>query len=213
MKKLFSLIILTAAFFSFSCGEKFDEIKNAAEVIKNAPQAAEDLSKAVDLSEKKMEERKAKGDTLALHFTELQKYLPESISGFKAGEPEGQTTSAGEFSMSSIERTYESEDNSGRNIKITLLDYNESYAMFAGVAYWATLGISTETNDGFQKSFKTDNNLIAGYEEYSKSSKSAKINYAIGYRFLLTIEEYQASGTDVIKDVAKKINLNKLAEM
>ena len=213
MKNLFVFVIVISFLFLASCGEKYDEIKNAAEAIKNAPEAMEDMSKSIDNAEKRRNDRRAKGDTLALHFSELGKYLPESLPGLKSEEPNGQTTSLTGFSMSTMEREYVAEDASGRRVRITLMDYNESYEMFAGVAYWATLGLSTETSDGFQRSFKSDIADVAGFEEYSKNSKTAKLNYAIGYRFLLTIEEDEATGIDFIKDVAKKIDLKKLSGM
>ena len=213
MKNLFLYLVAVSVILIVSCGEKYEELKNAAEVIKNAPEAAEEMSKSVDLAEKKREERRAKGDTLALHFSELQKYLPESLSGLKSEEPNGQTTNVTGFSMSTIERDYVAENGSNRSVKIVLMDYNESYAMFAGVTYWTALGMSTETNDGFTKSVKSDITDVAGFEEYSKSARTAKISYAVGYRFLLTIEENEATGTDYIKDIAKKIDLKKLASL
>lgn len=213
MKKL-NLVLVALALLGFiSCGEKYDELKNAAEVIKNAPQATEEMSKSVDLAEKKRNERRAKGDTLAIHFSELQKFLPTEVNGAKAEEPKGQTTSMSGFSMSTAERTYTYLDNSSHYLKISLLDYNESYAMYAGVTYWASLGLSNETADGFTKTFKTDNSEIAGIEEYSKGSKTAKISYAIGYRFLMTIEEFGASNTDNVKNVAKTIDIKKLSAL
>ncbi len=213
MKNLIATLLVASFVLFISCGEKFDELKNAAEVIKNAPEAIEKMSESVDLGQKKLDERRAKGDTLALHFNVLTEYIPKSIPGFKAGEPNGQTTNAAGFSMSSVECDYTAEDGSGRKVKITLMDYNESYAMFSGVAYWMNLGLSTETSDGFQRSFKSDNKDIAGFEEYSKKSKNAKLTYAIGYRFLLNIEENEATSIDYIKSVAQKIDMNKLSKL
>ncbi|MBX3042648.1 MAG: hypothetical protein KIT33_00990 [Candidatus Kapabacteria bacterium] len=212
MKSLLVLLLTASIIILMSCGEKFDELKNVAEVIKNAPEAAEEMSKSIDMSEKRREERVRKGDTLALHFSELQKYLPESLDGFTSDEPNGQSTNITGFSMSTVERTYRN-DETGRTIRINLMDYNESYAMFAGVAYWASLGLSTETSDGFQKTVKTDIDHVSGFEEFSKSRKNAKLSYAIGYRFMLTIEDNQADNIDYIKKIADKIDIKKLANM
>lgn len=212
MKRFYSILILLAV-FTISCGEKFEEIKNVAQAVKNAPEAAENISKSMEKAEKRVAERRAKGDTLAMHFTELQKFLPNSISGFKAEEPEGQTTNVTGFSMTTAERNFTAEDGSGRNIKVALIDYNEAYAMFAGVAYWASLGLSTENSDGYQRTIKQDNEFVAGFEEYSKSGKNAKLSYAIGERFILTIEESNASSGDFVKQVAKLIDIKKLSAL
>lgn len=212
MKNLLTLIFVASFLLIVSCGEKFEEIKNAAEVIKNAPEAVENFNESVDLAQKKLDERRAKGDTLALHFNVLTEYLPKSLPGFKAEKPNGQTTNITGFSMSSVEGVFNAENGSGRRVNITLMDYNESYAMFSGVAYWMNMGLSTETSDGFQRSVKTSNPDIAGFEEYSQNSKNAKIIYAIGYRFLLTIEENEATGIDFVKSVAEKIDMNKLSK-
>lgn len=213
MKRFFVLFFVAISISLISCGEKFDELKNAAEVIKNAPDAIEEMGEQVNLAEKRREERVAKGDTLALHFSELQKYLPESLPGLNAQEPNGQSTNITGFSMSTVEREYTADDESGRRVRISLVDYNESYEMFTGVAYWASLNLSTETSDGFSRTIQTSNKGISGFEEYSKSSQSAKIYYALGYRFLLMVEENGAKDFDFVKDVIKKIDMEKLAKM
>lgn len=213
MKNLFLLLIAISLLGMISCGEKYDELKNVAEVIKNAPAAAEKIGESVDLAEKKREERRKRGDTLALHFDVLMKYLPESLPGFVAGEPNGQRTNITGFSMSTAEREFTTDDGTGRRVRITLMDYNESYAMFGGVAYWANLGISTETSDGFQRSVKTNNDNIAGFEEFSKKNKFAKVSFAIGYRFLLNIEENEATSIDFIKGIADNMKLKELSNL
>lgn len=206
-------ILLLAVLLLASCGEKADELRNAAEVIRNAPEAMEEMGKSIDESEKRLKERKAKGDTTALHFNELAKFLPESIPGYSGGEPKGQSTNLTGFSMSTVEQEFVSESNQNKLIKIVLMDYNEAYAMYAGVAYWATLGLSSETSDGFQKSFKYKYDNVAAMEEYSKSSKSAKVYFAIGYRFILSLEENDADGTDNLKNIAEKIAIEELSKL
>ena len=59
------------------------------ESLSDVKEYSEKVKESVDASTNKMEARRAKGDTLAMPYKDLEAYLPE-ISGYtKEGEPKG----------------------------------------------------------------------------------------------------------------------------
>ncbi len=211
MKQLL-LLLFGVSLLITSCGEKMDELKQVAEVVKNLPEASEKMEETANKTEERLKQRRAKGDTLAMHFSELLKYLPQTIDGFKAEEPEGSTTNSMGFSFTQVSNHFTKATSEGeQSIKVELIDYNAGYSYLSGLAYWANLNISTENTDGFERTVKTDIPDVYAYEKYSKSAKNASITYVIGYRFLLSINGDGVSGIEPLKDVANKMDLKKLA--
>jgi len=213
--KNFFITIIVSSFIISSCGEKFNELKQVAEVIEKAPEIARNIEKGSERAEQRLAERRSKGDTLAIHFNELIKYLPENIDGYTAEKPEGSTMNTGEFSYSTATRSYYRENSEGYNdyVRITLFDYNQGYAYFAFLSMWANMGMSFESTDGWQKTFNTGIEDVFGLEEYKHDSKRTSLAYAVGYRFYLTIEVDNVENTDFARNIAKKIDLKKLAAM
>ncbi|HEY8402419.1 MAG TPA: hypothetical protein VIK89_14220 [Cytophagaceae bacterium] len=208
MKKQSYLLLTALSFLIISCGEKAREVKNAYELISNAPAMAENLEKSISAAEKKREERRAKGDTLAMPYQELQKYLP-SISGYEIdGEAKGSTTNMPGMSFSSIEQIYRKDDN---RVKVSLIDYNAAYTMYtAATAIWST-GMSFEDNSQKANSVTIDG--LSGWEVFKKNEKSAELILGVGDRFLLTITADGQENTDFVKSIAKDMELESLAKL
>src|SRR5687767_15142437 len=146
MKTTFKLV--SAALFSatlLSCGGTIDEeaTKPATNPLEALVQAGEEMEKAANEGEAKMKERRAKGDTLAMPYADLQKYLPASVDGYKAEEPSGANMNMPGMSYSSAERRYAKDD--GSSVKVTIIDYNQAYSLYsAATAMWA-MGVSVDT--------------------------------------------------------------------
>lgn len=215
MKSILTFVLLTSMFAFVSCGEKFDELKQAAEIIEKAPEIADNMEKSAKESEKRLQERRAKGDTLSLKFTELMKYLPESIDGYTLGKPEGQTTNTMGFSFSNAKHTFTKENADGSTDLVTmeLFDYNQGHEFFAGLTMWTTMGMSFENTDGWQKTFDTGIADVFALEDYKYDGKRTSLTYAIGYRFYLSINVENVEGTDFAKNLAKKVDMKSLAKM
>ncbi len=215
MKILIYLIALFLIAGFFSCGEKADEMKEAMKVLQNAPEIAkkaEEAQKSMTKADEKLKERRAKGDTLAMHYSKLQEYLPKSISGYEAEDPTGETANYGMYSFSTAGIKFKKSGGSD-NIKIQLVDYNAAYGMYSGLTVWAAMGISIDNDQKYEKTFDPGIHDAVAYEEFNKKNKDAKVTYALGYRFLLTIEASNQNGTDYIKGVANSMNLKNLASM
>ncbi|MCB2220797.1 MAG: hypothetical protein KQI35_10410 [Bacteroidetes bacterium] len=138
----------------------------------------------------------------------LQSYLPEKIEGYEAGSPEGQTTTVQGLTFSSA--SIEFSNSTDGYINITLLDYAGASNMYqAAVATWSA-GI---TFDNDQVNFKEINwsEKIIGWEQFHKSDKISYLALGIAERFFLTIEANQQNDTELVKSIAHKMDLQKLA--
>lgn len=212
MKKLSIIIAASLVFFLFSCGEKIDEIKKVAEIASNAEKYSEQAAKSTDEAEKIIKERKAKGDTLAMPYKELQAYLPASIDGYTVDNTDGQSTQMGEFSLSNGKRNFKKAD--GSFVEVELTDYNMAYGIYQSIAFWAMANISSENDEEMQKTFKPGYDRTVGFETLKKKdSKNAEVVYAIGYRFILRVTADKQNSTDFVKQVAEKVNIKKLSKM
>src|SRR2546423_2844834 len=120
MKKILFLFMIPALFFSFSCRSKSDKKSGKIESLSDLKDYAENVEKGVKQSNSRWEQRKAKGDTLALPYKDLQAYLPE-ISGYsKDGGPKGsQMNTPGLGSWSQAEQDYVNGD---KRISVKIFD-------------------------------------------------------------------------------------------
>lgn len=145
-----------------------------------------------------------------LPYEELEEYLPSDISGYVAGDPEGQTMNMQGFSFSSSSIEFTSSDDN--YIRIIIIDYIAAYSMFqSATAMWAS-GMSYENDEMSAKSIEWSDN-IAGWEEFNKIDNEATIVLGIGERFLLTIEADSQSGVSFVKSIAKDMDLEDLSDM
>ncbi|MCO5250088.1 MAG: hypothetical protein M9949_01555 [Candidatus Kapabacteria bacterium] len=215
MKRVSFFVLLASMFAFVSCGEKFDELKKAAEIVEKAPDMVEKMEKSANESEKRIQERRAKGDTLSIKFTELMKFLPESIDGYTPGKPEGQTTNTYGFSFSTAKHTFTKENSDGSTDRVTieLFDYNQGHDFFVGLTMWTSMGMSFEDTNGWQKTFDTGIADVFAMEDYKYDGKRTALTYAIGYRFYLAINVENVEGTDFAKNLAKKVDMKTLAKM
>ncbi|MBI3509360.1 MAG: hypothetical protein HY064_01760 [Bacteroidetes bacterium] len=212
MKK--SIITIAALAFLFaSCGGKKDADKtnNPFEKLANDVKNLDNnIKTSTNAADQKLKDRRAKGDTLAMPYADLIKYLPTAIDGYKSEEPTGKTMNMTGMSTSNAEVTFTNDN--GNRIHISIVDYNAAYSYYTGLtAMWA-MGMSIDSPDEIAKGVKMDND-IAGWEEYRKKTKDATVTLGIGYRFYLQIEASNQDGTDNIKNIAKSMDLAKLASM
>lgn len=203
-------IPITIAFVLSACGGQPEEVKE--EKPDNPIEALEDYANesqaAQDDAEKKIAERKAKGDTLAMPYEELMKYLPGSIDGYTKGEPDGASVNIPGSSYSTASAEYTKEN--GDRVKVTIVDYNQAYGIYTGLtAMWA---FSIDTPEEKSQGVKLDDN-IGGWEQFRKKSGDATITLGVGYRFWVNVEANSQKDTEWVKSIAKSIDLKKLASL
>lgn len=205
----FAALALCALISGCGADEKISEIQQTYNNMEALAEAGEKMNEAQQRSEQRREERRKRGDTLAIPYQDLQKYLPESVAGYTAEEPEGQSFTMTGYSYSTASRRFTNEQ--GEEVRVELFDYNSAYDMLAAsVALWQA-GFSMEDAHGIQRTFDAGIEHTGAFEEYNKDSKRAKVTYALGDRFLLMVEADNKPDTEFVKSVASSMKLGELA--
>ena len=216
MKKTLSTIVLAAITLSLiSCGggkkdeEEVAEVKGLGGALGALAKMGKEMEKSATESKGKQAERRAKGDTLAMPYADLQKFLPV-IDGYKMDEPGGGSVNMTGMSYSNAEAKYTNDK--GNWIKVSIVDYNQAYSMYAAAtAMWA-MGMSIDTPTEKANGFKLDDKM-GGWEVFQKKSKEATVTLGVGERFWVNVEANEQSGTDFVKGIAKSIDIAKLSAM
>lgn len=208
MKTFFASLLLGSSLLA-ACG---GEAEQALEQVKNYQSIAESANEAQqsqDAIQRRREERRAAGDTLAMPTDKLAAFLPASLDGYVAGEAETSTTEIPGMSMAQARRTYTATD--GNTVTITLTDWNSSEAGWAGVFAVFALKMSVDNASETWSTFQ-DGDFIAGHQRFDKQSKSSSVQYGLGGRFHLEIAATNKP-VDFVKATANKMDLKKLAAM
>lgn len=203
MKKISLLLIyLSTGLLVLSCG-KVKEAANAAEGLKNY---AEGLKESTN----KMQERRAKGDTLSMSYAELQKLLPTNLSGFsKEGDPKGESINMGGMSYSTASQVYKNGD---AEITVNIMDYNASYVAFGAATAMFSTGFSVDNDQEHLGAVDLGISGVKGWEDVKKKEKRSTIMAGINDRFLVSVEGRNVE-VDAVKEAVKAVDLAKLKGM
>lgn len=210
-KTLVAAALPALLFVSCGGGNKQNEnnvsTTDAIKALSNVSKAEANVN---NVAQEKLKERRAKGDTLAMPYADLQKFLPQSLDGYKTEKPDGATINMQSMSYSSATIRF-SKDN-GDYLKVSIIDYNQAYGLYtAATALWA-MGMSVDSPQEKADGIKLDND-IGGWEDFKKNTNEAIVTLGVGSRFLVSVEASKQSNTDLVKSVAKSMDLSKLAAM
>ena len=201
-KELFPVLSLFLGLLLFSCGK----VRDAA----NAAQGLKNYAEGIKESANKMEERKAKGDTVSMPYAELQKLLPTNISGYaKEGEPKGESINMVGMSYSTASQVYKNGD---AEITVNIMDYNASYAAFGAATAMFATGFSVDNDEEHLGAIDLGISGVKAWEDVKKKEKKSTIMAGVNDRFLITAEGNNVE-TDAVKNAIKEVNFNKLAGM
>jgi hypothetical protein len=205
MKKTHPLLLAGCLVLSASCGGGKSDDSGSSDA-----KAPENVAEAIDASAKRQAERRAKGDTIAMPYGELQAYLPE-VSGFtKDGGPEGsQMNLPGMGSWSQTSQNYSAGD---KSIDVTIMDYNGAANAFLGATAMYGMGFSQEDDE--KKSQTTDLGIagVSAFETQYKQSESAELTLVVADRFLIQLRANGTNDLNVLKQAAKSMKLGDLAK-
>ncbi len=205
-----TVVALMVAALLVSCGGETKELAQSINTIKDIAGSTDQIETSTNALEKRRQERKANGDTLAIPADKLAEMLPNTINGFTAQEAEKQSLEVPGMSYTQASRQYTSND---ATITATIADYNSSEAGFGLQTMLFSVKIRIDNADKTEGTFQTGNPLINGYESIDKHSGSANVKYAVGGRFIITIESTKAKSLDELKAIAASMDLDKLATM
>jgi len=212
LSKLSFSAIVAFAFMSCGTGDKKSDSTtvNNADAVAAATTVDNAVKNGMDNANEKMKERRAKGDTLAMPYTDLQKYLPQSLDGYTAETPNGASVNMMKMSYSSAEIRFKKDN--GDWVKVTIIDYNQAYNLYSSAtAMWA-MGMSVDSPDEKASGIKLDNST-GGWQVYKKKTKNATVTLGVGYRFWVQVDANNQDDANKVLSIAKSIDLAKLASL
>jgi hypothetical protein len=205
------LLAATLGAALIGCGEKAQEMKNAANALEAVADMATNAEATQNEAEKFYAERQAKGDTVAMNYAELQKLLPEAPSGYTAsGEPGGSSQSMGGWSMAQAEQTYSQPagaDGNTPSIKVSLMDFGGTQAAYGMMALPMMMNLSQEDAHRRFNTIKLGPEFTSASEEYNKDNKDVTVTAMTRYRYMITVEARNQSSdqSDLVKGLAEEI--------
>jgi hypothetical protein len=194
------------------CGKKkVDETQDAIGAMAAVAAAGSKLEEGAAEAARFQKERVAKGDTVAMPYAELQKFLPASIGGYQPREePSGSQQAMAGFSMSQTERTW-TKDTAAQGVSpeihVSLVDFGGTQQGYAMLAAPMMMGFSQEDAHRRVGSTKIDVPNTGAWEEFDKDSKDTKLTAIARYRFVITIEarNHGADQSAMVKRLAEEI--------
>lgn len=212
MKNKVLLSVCVAVFLWSGCGasEKVEQLENAMKVVQNADEIADQTTANNDLAQKRMEERRQRGDTLAMPYKKLQEYLPSAPSGYTAESPGGESVNmpGASYSQARIRFVKGNDD-----VTVSIIDYNQAYAIYQGAVVVWGLGMEFDNDTETAKGYKLSYELSGGWEKYEKVSKYATLTLGVGSRFFIEVKASNQTNTDFVKSVAQSMKLEELSKM
>lgn len=196
---------------SCSC-EKYQEAKNAVNAVKNLKDS-ENIQESMEQANNRLEERKKRGDTLAIHYEQLAEYLPKSFKGYQpVGDMDGGTTKTpGLGSYSNVSQNYENSD--GNRVRISIVDYNAAFGLYTTIMAAYISGFEIDNTNERIKGFNLSEN-VKGWTVLKKKSHEAEAYTGVSDRFHITVEADNQNDIDFVMEVStKEISVDKLAKL
>jgi len=200
-----SIIALLSVLALVCCKSKNNKIDTLGEL----KEATEKAANAVEKSKDRWEERKQKGDTIAIQYKDLQAYLPE-ISGYtKDGEPSGeQTNMPGMGSWSQAKQRYKDGE---KEVDVTITDYNGAQSAYAGVTMLYSMGYSSENDTKKESAVDMGMKDVVGYETIYKKDSRSHLVVIVADRFFIELDSEGNNDENFLKGIAKSMKLSELA--
>ena len=210
MKKEFLVIFSAGWILIAACGGGDKVVVKDGEVsVTDLPKVAEKMSEGVKDAQDRWAARKAKGDTLAMPYKDLEAYLPE-VSGYtKDGGPKGsQVNMPGTGGWSEVEQRYV---NGEKNVDIKIMDYNASQMGFMGVTAMYKMGFSSEDDTKKEGTVDIGMKDVAAFETVYKTEQRTKLTLIVADRFYIELENDGTNDPEFLRSVAKNMKLSELA--
>lgn len=215
MKLASSVATLAVCIFLSACAanDKAGEIQQAGANGQTLSEAEKKVDDPLKNAKARREERRKRGDTLAIPYQDLQKYLPEQISGYTAQALDGQSTNGKGMSWAAAIRKYTNDK--GEAIEITITDHNlhpvRNLCVEAEYSQQSGFG-PIETPQTITGSFDPGIEYVSGaWQEYRKGDKQARACFIVADRFLIEITVPNTPNTKFAKDIGNSMSLKELA--
>lgn len=204
LRKVLFLVLIPCLTIILSCGEK------KSDTPQNESSNKTDLENLADKM-KEVSENFSEGKKVTpVDFRDLKLLLPETASGLKRTNIEGEKTSAMGINVSTANADYGEQDgNQSMDIKIT--DLGSVSGLSALAAYgWYMVDVDKETDNGYEKTITYKG--YKAYEKYDNNGKYGEINVLVAKRFVVEVNGNNVT-MDQMKSALGTIDLSKLESM
>jgi X-X-X-Leu-X-X-Gly heptad repeat protein len=140
-------------------------------------------------------------------YKTLIDYLPRSVPGMKAGEPKGETGSAGQWQYSQAKVEFTS--GRGRRAEVGIYDYAFIPFLYAPYKMALTMKVKREGTDGFERS--TEVAGFPAFEQWDKGTSKSEVAVMVGERFVVTADVHGGDEGSAL-ELARRIDLKGLAK-
>lgn len=187
MKTIFKQLLILSTLIVTGCvgssppeaNESAPEVKEGIDVQKN-PVAA--IQKVIELGKNTPPEAIANRNPVEpISFKELLEYLPPAPRGWQAQEPEGETNSFANYSISQVSRAYV---RGNKKMQVSIFDWAFNSALYT--PFLLSTEFSQESTAGYNKGIKIGN--MPGREEYTYDRQEGSLNLLVNSRFLVQID-------------------------
>jgi len=142
------------------------------------------------------------GQVESLAPDRLQAFLPESLAGLPRGELSSERNAAMGMQISEAQASYA--DESGRTLRLEITDTGSAKGLL-GLASWAGVEGEKHTANGYEKTYRSDGNLI--HEEWRGSNGEYAV--VLAERFTVKVSG-QAADMDELKSAISDVDLSGL---
>ncbi len=184
---------------------------SALDAIGQLAKAGSKMGSAATDAAKFQAERRARGDTVAMTYTELQALLPDAPSGYKkAEEPGGSSQTVGALSMTEAEQKYVGPaDANGKapTLHVKLVDFGGTEGAYAMFAMPMMMTIKQEDAHHRMGTFSLGPPDTWASEELNKDSKDFWVTAITRYRYVITVraEEQSSDQSDMVRALAVRL--------
>ena len=211
MKMRRAMMAIALTVLGAGCGKKATVITDGSS-IGGMVGAANAIVANAQESEKFLADRRARGDTLAMSYKDLQGFLPTALSGYTVdGGATGESMNMGAFSMATAEQKFVTgPDSAQARIHITIADYSGSSAGYGMMAPYMAMNMSSEDDHRRTGTVQMSLPTTFGFAEFNKDDKDAKIMVGTRFRYFITVEATGQMGdesklvAEIATDIAKK---------
>jgi len=219
MRRVLCLAAASALLAVGACGKSADQ-QRQEEAKKQVEQAAKTTGDAAKEAAKGLEQMASGLAKMAagagdagdfkpvdpVSFRDLETLFPD-LAGWKKEKPTGERMTA-PFPYSEARVRY---TNDPASLELKIVDSGFNKLLLTPYAIFLTAGYEKETSDGYEKSTKVNDQ--PGWEKWNSESKNGELNAVVAKRFLVSIEGHQIDDNKVLRDVAGKLDMNKLSTM
>lgn len=165
-----------------------------------------EAGKAMEKTAQQMEKTADQKPVPPVSFKVLLTFLPATVDGLKAGEPEGESQTMGEwnFSRANIEFT----GDGGKRASIEVFDYAHIGVLYAPYQLLFNMKFSRESTKGYEKSVKLAD--FPAFEKWELAGANNEITVLVGDRFIVVVKT-DGLGEGSARKIAESMELKKLA--